>query len=141
MWWARRLEAAVTDDRYEVTVGAGSLRDPEPGTTRFAHRWTAAGVTAGTAFTGAHLMHLAIAGCVLNDVYREAEALGVELDGVRVVARGGFDPATWESTGIEYTVDVRSDASPDTLAHLLAVVDAVAEIPRALRAGAPVRRV
>lgn len=30
-----------------------------------------------TQFTGAHLFHLAAAGCVLNDVYREANNLNL----------------------------------------------------------------
>jgi uncharacterized OsmC-like protein len=92
-------------------------------------------------FTGGHLLHLAAAGCVLNDLYREAEALGIELKGARVTAAGGFDTAIWRSTGIDYSVEVSSDALADQIAHLLEVVDQVAEIPRAIRAGAPVRRV
>jgi uncharacterized OsmC-like protein len=92
-------------------------------------------------FTGGHLLHLAVAGCVLNDLYREAEALGIELDGARVTAAGGFDPATWQSTGVGYSVEVSSGAPADQLARLLEVVDRVAEIPRAVRAGAAVRRV
>jgi uncharacterized OsmC-like protein len=92
-------------------------------------------------FTGGHLLHLAAAGCVLNDVYREAAALGIELKGVRVIAAGGFDTTAWQSTGIGYSVEVSSDAPADQLAHLLEVVDQVAEIPRAIRAGAAVRRV
>jgi uncharacterized OsmC-like protein len=92
-------------------------------------------------FTGAHLLHLAAAGCVLNDVYREAAALGVELGGVRVTATGGFDTETWQSTGIGYRVEVSSDAPAADVARLLDVVDEVAEIPQAIRAGAIVRRV
>ena len=68
-------------------------------------------------------------------------ALGVELNGVRVTASGGFDTATWQSTGIGYDVQVRSDAPAGQVAHLMEVVDEVAEIPRAIRAGATVRRV
>jgi uncharacterized OsmC-like protein len=98
------------------------------------------GVTVEADFTGGHLLHLAAAGCVLNDVYREAAALGIEVKGVRVSAAGGFDADTWKSTGISYSVDVSSDAPADELAHLLEVVDKVAEIPRALRAVATVRR-
>jgi uncharacterized OsmC-like protein len=94
----------------------------------------------GGRFTGAHLLHLAAAGCVLNDVYREAAALGIGVQGVRVSAAGGFDTGTWKSTGVSYSVDVSSDAPADEVAHLLEVVDEVAEIPRALRAGTPVRR-
>ena len=92
-------------------------------------------------FTGAHLLHLAAAGCVLNDIYREAAALGVELAGVRVTAAGGFDTETWRSTGISYVVEVSSAALAGDLARLLEAVDEVAEIPRAIRAGATVRRV
>jgi hypothetical protein len=91
-------------------------------------------------FTGGHLLHLAAVGCVLNDLYREAATLGIELAGARVTAAGGFD-ATWRSTGIGYLVEVSSDAPAGQLAHLLEVVDKVAEIPRAIRAGAAVRRV
>src|SRR5918995_1353766 len=128
------------DDRYEVTVAAGALRSESEGTVRFPHRWTSDGVTVHGAFTGAHLLHVAIAGCVLNDLYREAAGLGVDLHGVRVSAAGGFDTDTWTSTGITYSVDISSDASNDELARLLTTVDEIAEIPRAVRAGATVRR-
>ena len=107
---------------------------------RFPHRWTPGGVTVEADFTGGHLLHLAAAGCVLNDVYREAAAMRIGLQGVRVTAAGGFDAATWQSTGIDYSVEVSSDAPADQLARLLEVVDQVAEIPQAIRAGATVRR-
>ena len=68
-----------------------------------------------TSFTGAHLLHLAAAGCVLNDVFREAERLGVIVYGLRVTASGGFNTETWKSTGIGHSVvDVRH---LDTLRH------------------------
>ncbi len=124
---------------FEVVAGAGSLRSVSGVT--FPHRWTPAGVSVETDFTGGHLLNLAAAGCVLNDLYREAEPLGVELTGVRVTAGGGFDTETWASTGISYRVELDSPASAEDLDRLLAAVDAVAEIPRALRAGATVRRV
>jgi uncharacterized OsmC-like protein len=129
------------DNRFEVAVGAGTLMSASDSAVRFPHRWTPGGVTVEGDFTGGHLLHLAAAGCVLNDVYREAAALGVGLRGVRVTAAGGFDTSTWRSTGIDYSVEVSSDASADALADLLAVVDDVAEIPRAIQAGAAVRRV
>lgn len=124
---------------FEVVAGAGTMRS-ETGV-RFPHRWTTAGVSVDTEFTGGHLLNLAAAGCVLNDLYREAEPLGIRLDGVRVRATGGFDTTTWASTGITYSVELDSSAPAEELARLLAVVDEVAEIPRALRAGPPVRRV
>ncbi len=125
-------------DRFDVVVGAGTFR--ADGGARFPHRWTGEGVSAETAFTGGHLLNLAAAGCVLNDLYREAAKLGIELDGVRVSAAGGFDTETWQSTGITYTVNLDSAAPRSELDRLLEVVDTVAEIPRALRAGMTVRR-
>jgi len=117
------------------------MMSASPAAVRFPHRWTPGGVTVEADFTGGHLLHLAAAGCVLNDLYREAAALGIELTGARVTAAGGFDPATWQSPGIDYSAEVSSDAPADQLDHLVQVVDQVAEIPRAIRAGAVVRRV
>ena|SRR5258708_35447266 len=129
------------DNRFEVVVGAGTMKSASGAAVRFPHRWTPGGVTVEANFTGGHLLHLAAAGCVLNDVYREAAALEIELTGVRVTAAGGFDTATWQSTGIDYSVEIGCDAPTDQLAQLLNVVDEVAEIPRAIRAGATVRRI
>lgn len=126
---------------FDVIVGAGTFRREAAGAVIFPHRWTAGGVSVEATFTGAHLLHLAVAGCVLNDVYREAEGLGVTVDGVRVRASGGFDTGAWSSTGIDYQVEVDSSADGDLVAALLSQVDAVAEIPRAVRAGAAVRRI
>jgi uncharacterized OsmC-like protein len=125
---------------FEVVVAAGALRGAGDGAVRFPHRWTADGVSVETEFTGAHLLHLAVAGCVLNDVYREAERLGVLVRGVRVTASGGYDTESWQSTGIGYVVDIDSPARASELVALLDAVDAVAEIPRAIRAGAAVER-
>ena len=129
------------DDRFQVAVGAGTMMSGSAAAVRFPHRWTPGAVTVEADFTGGHLLHLAAAGCVLNDIYREAAALGIELRGVRVTATGGFDTETWQSTGIDYSVKVSSDAPADQLAHLLEVVDQVAEIPRTIRIGTTVRRV
>lgn len=125
---------------FTVTVTAGSLRDAsDPSSAHFPHRWTDGGVEVSTAFTGAHLLHTAVAGCVLNDLYREAQARGIELRGVRVRASGGFSE-DWSSTGITYTVELDSGADPTALDALMTVVDEVAEIPRALRASTTVSR-
>lgn len=66
------------DNRFEVTVSAGTMRSDSSAAVRFPHRWTPGGVTV--------------------------------------------------------------EASADKLADLLEVVDQVAEIPQAIRAGASVRR-
>ncbi|MER8007880.1 MULTISPECIES: hypothetical protein [unclassified Streptomyces] len=58
--------------------------------------------------------------------------------GLRASARAGGD--NWTSTGVGYSVRLDSAASAADLDRLLDVVDEVAEIPRALRAGVPVER-
>ena len=103
------------------------------------HAWTEEGVLAGPATNGAQLLHLAVALCVLNDTYREARRLDVPVHGVAVSADGGFDDV-WNSTGITYDIALDTTAASETVQLLLEVVDEVAEIPRALRAGADVRR-
>jgi hypothetical protein len=125
---------------FDVVAGAGTLRSTGAGVVSFPHQWTPEGVTVQAAFTGAHLLHLAAAGCVLNDVYREASRLGVPVRGVRVTASGGFDTSTWQSTGITYAVSIDSPAPASELDALLDVVDSVAEIPKSIRAGAAVER-
>ncbi|WP_372736428.1 OsmC family protein [Nocardioides sp.] len=126
-------------DDFAVTVSAGSLRaDPADGFV-VPHAWTDAGVVVAAPGTGAHLLHTAVATCVLNDVYREAQGSGLDVAGVAVVARGGFD-AAWVSTGIAYDVEVDSPADHATVQALLARVDEVAEIPKTLRAGVRVGR-
>ena len=107
----------------------------------FPHSWTAEGVTVDAAFTGAHLLHLAAAGCVLNDVYREAGNRGIAVLGVRVTASGAFNTETWQSTGISYAVELDTTASAAETDELLRLVDSVAEIPKSIRAGASVDRV
>lgn len=104
------------------------------------HKWSDAGVAIECQFTGAHLLHLATAACVLNDLYREATLIGVHLDGVRVGAAGSFDTETWQSEGIVYRVEIDSPSGREDVDRLLATVDEVAEIPRALRSGAQVVR-
>src|SRR6202050_1430111 len=69
------------DNRFEVVVGAGTMVSGSAAAVGFPHRWTPDGVTVEADFTGGHLLHLAAAGCVLNDLYREAAALGIELKG------------------------------------------------------------
>ncbi|HWJ61337.1 MAG TPA: OsmC family protein [Acidimicrobiales bacterium] len=94
----------------------------------------------GVGFNGGELLHLAVAGCVSNDLFREAERRGIVLTRAVVRVDGGFagDPAV--STGITYSVDVAGDASDEELASLVAHVDAIAEIPNSLRAGTSVQR-
>lgn len=122
---------------FGVRVASGSLRDGDG--VVLPHAWTEAGVLAGPVTNGAQALHLSVALCVLNDTYREARRLDVQVDGVVVTADGAFDDV-WASTGITYDIAVDTPAQASALDLLLEVVDEVAEIPRVLRAGADVRR-
>lgn len=120
-----------------VRAAAGSLRTADG--VRLDHAWTDEGVVASPVTNGAQVLHLSVALCVLNDTYPEAQRLGIEIDGVFVEADGGFD-GEWRSTGIEYSVTMDTRAPNGDVMRLGAVVDEVAEIPRAIRAGATVVR-
>jgi len=125
---------------FPVVLTAGSLREDADAAWLVPHVWTDTGVVVQAAPNGAGVLHVAVALCVLNDTYREARDRGVDVAGVRVSARGEFDQATWQSTGVTYAVQVDSPSEAADVAELMAHVDAVAEIPRALRAGMTVER-
>ncbi|ACG72839.1 OsmC family protein [Anaeromyxobacter sp. K] len=93
----------------------------------------------GLGFNGGELLHLAVAGCVSNDLFREALAAGIRLDSVRVRVRGDFAGEPAVSSGIRYDVEIAGDASEERLAELVARVDRIAEIPGTLRRGAAVQ--
>lgn len=122
---------------HGVRATAGSLRAAQG--VRLDHAWTDEGVVASPVTNGAQALHLSVALCVLNDSYREAQRLGIEIDGIAVEADGGFDD-DWRSTGIGYSAVVDTWASEEDLTRLTAAVDTVAEIPRTIRAGATVVR-
>jgi hypothetical protein len=122
---------------FVVRAGAGTLR-PADGVV-FEHAWTVDGVVAGPVANGAQALHLSVALCVLNDTFREGQRMGLDIRGVVVTADGQFDDE-WHSTGIEYAVTIDSPASEEEVAVLIALVDDVAEIPKAIRRGAAVEK-
>lgn len=93
----------------------------------------------GLGFNGGQLLYLAIAGCVSNDLFREALARGIELASIRVVVEGDFSGDPQVSGPVGYRVEIAGDASAEALDELVRHVDAIAEIPNSLRGGTPVR--
>lgn len=89
----------------------------------------------GKGFNGGQLLYLAVAGCISNDLFREAPRFGVELDSVRVTVEGDFsgDPAVSDAVAYDVEVSGRGD-----LEALVREVDRIAEIPNSLRQGTPV---
>ena len=93
----------------------------------------------GLGFNGGELLYLAVAGCVSNDLFREARRAGIALASVRIRVNGSFDGDPAVSGEIAYEVELEGDAPEQRLRELIEHVDRIAEIPNSLRAGPPVR--
>ena len=93
----------------------------------------------GLGFNGGQLLYLAVAGCVSNDLFREARAEGIALERVRVRVRGDFEGDPPVSTPITVDVEIEGAAPRVRLDALVARVDEIAEIPNSLRRGTEVR--
>lgn len=93
----------------------------------------------GQGFSGGQLLNLAVAGCISNDLFREAARAGITLRRVRVAVLSDYlgDPAV--STPIEYQVEVEGEAPQNSLRELVERVDEIAEIPNSIRRGTEVR--
>ena len=93
----------------------------------------------GLGFNGGQLLYLAVAGCISNDLFREARAEGIELSSVRVKVGGDFVGEPAVSDEILYEVEIEGDAPQQRLRVLVDHVDEIAEIPNSLRRGTRVR--
>ena len=93
----------------------------------------------GLGFSGGQLLYLAVAGCISNDLFREARSAGIELESVRVKVGGNFVGEPAVSEDILYEVELKGDAPEERLQALVDQVDEIAEIPNSLRRGTRVR--
>jgi putative redox protein len=89
----------------------------------------------GKGFNGGQLLYLAVAGCISNDLFREASRFGVDLDSVRVTVDGNFSGEPAVSSAVTYDVELSGSGDLEGLARQ---VDRIAEIPNSLRQGTPV---
>jgi uncharacterized OsmC-like protein len=120
------------------TVGEGPTALGEAGPfTLVTDRPVAAGGR-GLGFSGGQLLYLSIAACWSNDLYREAATMGIELDGVEITVDGDFPARGSGSTPISVDVVVRSSSPEERVRELIAEVERVAEIPRAIREATPI---
>jgi putative redox protein len=128
-------------DAYRVrlrTVGDGPTALGQGGPFTLVVDRPAAAGGGGLGFSGGQLMYMAIAACWSNDLYREAATMGIELDGVEITVDGDFPARGEGSTPITVDVVVRSSALEEHVRELIAEVERIAEIPRAIRDGAPI---
>jgi uncharacterized OsmC-like protein len=92
----------------------------------------------GLGFNGGQLLYLSIAGCVSNDLFREADAAGIRLTSVAVTVDGDFAGSPAVSAAVSYDVELAGDADEATLRALVERVDSIAEVPNSLRGGTAV---
>ncbi len=87
----------------------------------------------GIGFSGGELLLLAIGGCYVNDIYREAAKADMVVTGVHVdvEADWGGDPV--RAQNVTFAVKVEAEAPEEKILELIKHTDAVAEIPNSLR--------
>jgi organic hydroperoxide reductase OsmC/OhrA len=129
------IAATVTSSsaRHEASVRTGSTVQS------LAVPRKAAG--GGSAINGGEFLMLALATCYCNDLYREAQRLGIAITSTRVEATAEFPGIGLAATNIRYRATVESPAPPEAVAELLRQTDAVAEVHNTVRSGVPVELV
>ena len=95
----------------------------------------------GSSVNGGEFLMLALATCYCNDLYREAERLGVPIEAATVEATAEFPGVGLAATDIRYRAVVKSSAGAEAVARLLRETDAVAEVHNTVRSGVPVQLV
>jgi organic hydroperoxide reductase OsmC/OhrA len=95
----------------------------------------------GSGINGGEFLMLALATCYCNDLYREADRLGIPLESVEVEASAQFTGVGLAATNIRYRASVSSPAPASAQAELLRQTDAVAEVHNTIRSGVAVELV
>ena len=126
------ISAIVTSSgaAHEVSVRTGSVPQSLVVAAKAAGR--------GSSVNGGEFLMLALATCYCNDLYREAERLGIPIEGAQVEATAEFPGVGLAATSIRYSAVVTSSASAEAIAQLLRETDAVAEVHNTVRLGVPV---
>lgn len=95
----------------------------------------------GSAVNGGELLMAALATCYCNDLYREAERLGIEIAGCEASATARFNGIGPAAEDVTYAAKVESRASPEQLEHLLSETGRLAEIHNTLTDRCQVQRI
>lgn len=130
-----RIAATVqnTVNGHRVTVSTAGMAQELPVGARANAR--------GSGVNGGEFLMLALATCYCNDIFREADRLGIPVDSVEVEAQGDFDAIGVAGRDITYRARIDSKASAEEVEELLRQTDAVAEVQKTVRVGAEVSRV
>lgn len=129
------ITATVKNSRthHEVTVRSGDTTQTLSVPPKTAGK--------GSAVNGGEFLMLALATCYCNDLYREADTLGIPIEKVEVEATARFAGIGVAATDIRYRANVTSPAPHFEISKLLRHTDAVAEVQNTLRSGVAVELV
>jgi putative redox protein len=92
----------------------------------------------GLGFSGGELLLLAIGGCYCNDIFREADKLGIVVTSVHVEVQADWGGDPVRAQEVTYSTRIEAQASEAEIRALIEQTDRVAEIPNSLRLGTPV---
>ncbi len=92
----------------------------------------------GIGFNGGEMLFLAIGGCFVNDLYREAAKRDIDVKGVEVAVGGDWGGEPVRAQNVSFSVRVEAAASREEISDLIRHTDEVAEIPNSLRYGTPI---
>jgi uncharacterized OsmC-like protein len=92
----------------------------------------------GIGFSGGEMLFLAIGGCYVNDLYREAAKRSIEVKNVQVVVEGDWGGEPVRAQNVSFSVKVEASATREEITELIKHTDNVAEIPNSLRLGTQV---
>ncbi len=92
----------------------------------------------GIGFNGGEMLLLAIGGCYVNDVYREAARMNMAVKAVHVDVEADWGGDPFRAQNVTFTVKVEAQAPEAMIQELIRHTDEVAEIPNSLRLGTAV---
>ena len=120
------------------TYAGGSGRTPtEPASIVIRHHRTDQAELKMDLLSGGHLLHLALAGCVFNNVLRMAADRGIDVSDVIVTVDGDFTDAG-DSTGYTCQVAMVSEAPREEINALTKEAFDDSTVASVLRRAAPV---
>jgi len=93
----------------------------------------------GSSVNGGELLFLALATCYCNDVFREADSMGIVVRDLEVEVNGEFGGRGDPAKDVSFDVKIRADESEGKIKELLHLTDTVAEIQNTMRRAVPVK--
>jgi len=96
------------------------------------------GTGRGSSINGGELLFLSLATCYCNDIFREAESMGITVHTLEVNVNGDFGGRGEPAKNVSFDVKISADASEDRVNELLQLTDSVAEIQNTMRVNVPV---